>query len=355
MSLIKYIIRRLIIMIPILFGVLLITFVLTHMMPGNPYLTFVTHGADSEIYAYEQQVERLGLNKPIWEQFLIYLGTLFSGDWGNSISLARDKPVWEMIAPRFGRTLEITIISVFLSSIIGLRVGVISSTHRNKTSDTVIRFIALIGVAVPIFWLGMLLQYFFGYQLDLILGEDFIPVFGYKAPGAQNPIVFTSLRTVDCIISMIVDPVNLTVYSDLFWDTILHLILPVFCLTFVTVAGITRQTRSSMLETLELDYIRTARAKGCQEKTVINSHALRNALIPTVTIIGMNFGYLLSGAVLTETTFNLKGMGNLTMQAIAAIDYNVITASVFLTTFLFIVVNLITDIIYGIIDPRIRF
>ena len=161
-----------------------------------------------------------------------------------------------------------------------------------------------------------------------------------------DPPTITNLRLIDCLLSG---------QWNLFVDSLEHLILPVFCLTFLEVGFIARYTRSSMLEVLELDYIGTARAKGCQEKDVINRHALRNALIPTITVIGLDFGALLGGAVLTETTFNYRGMGMLMVQAIEAINYNTIVAGVFVITLLFVIVNLITDIIYGIVDPRIRY
>ena len=158
--------------------------------------------------------------------------------------------------------------------------------------------------------------------------------------------VVTSLRLLDSLILG---------KFDYFWDTVLHLILPVFCLSFVSIAGITRQTRSSMLEVLELDYVRTARAKGCKEKDVIHKHAFRNALIPTITVVGLSFAGLLGGAVLTETTFTLHGMGRLTVDAIYGVDYDIINASVFLMTIIFVTANLIIDLLYGIVDPRIRY
>lgn len=195
-------------------------------------------------------------------------------------------------------------------------------------------------MAIPVFWLGLVLQYFISYRLG------WLPDSNYYSPGLPNPPYVTGFRILDSIIA-----------GDwaLMWDTILHLVLPVFCLTFITVASITRQMRSSMLEVLELDYIRTARAKGCNEKTVINKHAYRNALIPTVTIIGLDYAGLLSGAVLTETTFNLRGLGALVVQAINGIDYYVINGCVFLITIIFVLVNLFTDLLYGLIDPRIRY
>jgi peptide/nickel transport system permease protein len=345
MSLLKYTIRRLFSLIPILFGVLFLSFVLTRQMEGNPYLWSIGEGAHGLSTArYQALKESLGLDKPPVQQFFLYLGNLFQGDWGLSLSLEKDKPVWDIIMKCFPRTVEITILAVSFSSIVGIIAGIVSSVHRNTLRDTVIRFIALMGVAIPVFWLGLLLQFVFAYKFDGWFGWS-LPGSGFNTIG-RDPLSITRLRLLDCL---------LTGRFDLLWDTILHLIMPVFCLSFISIAGITRYTRSSMLEVLELDYIRTARAKGCKEKQVINKHAFRNALIPTITVIGLNFAGLLGGAVLTEHTFNIRGMGVLTLQSIEARDYFVINACVFMITIVFVVVNLITDIIYGLADPRIRF
>jgi len=345
MSLLKYTIRRLISLIPILIGVLFLSYVLTRQMEGNPYQYRLSDSArQSEIEWYWRQVELLGLDKNPVEQFFIYLGNLFLGKWGESISLNQGEPVWDLIMESFPKTVEITVLSVLFSAIVGIIAGIISSVHRNTPRDTIIRLIALMGVAIPVFWLGIMLQYIFSYKFDSWVGWS-LPGTLYNNPG-QSPRIITRLRLLDCL---------LTGRFDLFWDTVRHLILPVFCLSFISIAGITRQSRSSMLEVLELDYIRTARAKGCKERAVINKHAFRNAMIPTITIIGLNFAGLLGGAVLTEHTFNLHGMGVLTLQSINGRDYFVINACVFMITIVFVLVNLITDIIYGIADPRIRF
>lgn len=346
MSLIKYIVRRLLLTIPIMFGVLALTFALTRFMPGNPFLY---RGLDrvnpATIAIYERLTERYGLNDPVYVQFGKYLGQLFSGDWGESLTIARGQNVWDLIWAKFPRTVELTFLSLIPASIIGVKTGVISANKRNKWQDTLIRGNSLVGVAIPVFFLGIVLIYIFSIQLD------WLPAAGYKvetytASEVANPPLITGFRLLDSALSG---------HWNLFWDTIPYYILPVFSLTFISIAGISRQSRSSMLEVLELDYIRTARAKGCKEKAVINHHALRNALIPVVTIIGMDFGFLLGGAVLTETTFNFRGMGMLLMKAITGVDYSVIIACVFVVSLLFILVNLFTDILYGILDPRIRF
>ena len=338
MTLIKYIIRRLIALLPTLFGVLTLTFVLSRFMPGDPVLAFLGQRFTEEEYLRE--LHRLGLDRPIMEQFFTYLGDLFIGNWGISVSINRGQPVWDLVLERFSRTFDIAILSIIISSIVGIKTGVISASHRNKPKDTIYRGIALIGVAIPVFWMGMMLRYLFAYIIPIFPGLN------YKTPGIGDPPVITHFRVIDSILS-------LQIY--LIVDYLYHLILPVFCLSFITLAGITRQTRSSMLEVLEQDYVRTARAKGCEEKDVINTHALKNAMIPTITVIGLNFGYLLGGAILTETTFNLNGIGALVIIAITNCDYWVLNAVVFCITITFVIVNLGTDLIYGFIDPRIRY
>jgi len=266
---------------------------------------------------------------------------MFKGDWGTSLVIADNVPVWELIMGKFPVTIEIGIYTTIFSSVIGIRTGVYSAVHRNKPGDTILRTLAIFGVAVPIFWLGILLQY------GLAIRFSLFPTIGLKTPGYPDPpVTITSFRLIDSL---------LTGQFGLFIDTLWHLILPVFCLTFIQIAGITRYSRSSMLEVLELDYIRSARAKGCKEKDVINKHALKNALIPTVTIIGLRFGSVLSGAVMTETTFNLKGFGMLFVDAINYRDYFVINALTFLISFVFIIAVVLVDVLYAVIDPRIRY
>ncbi len=338
MSMIKYVIRRLIVMIPVLFGVLLITFILSRMMPGDPVTAHLPQVFTEEQYLAE--MHRLGFDLPLWQQFFIYLGNLFTGNWGVSVSINKGQEVWDLIWQRFPRTLDITIFSMIIASFIGIKTGVISATHRNKSRDTILRGFALVGVSIPVFWLGLILQLTLAYRAGLF------PAIGYKTLNYPEPNFITGFRIIDALFSG---------QWYMITDYLYHLALPVFCLSFITLASITRQTRSSMLEVLQQDYIRTARAKGCKEKVVINKHARRNALIPTVTIIGLNVGGLLGGAILTETTFNLHGMGELLLRAIVDRDYYVINAFVFMITVIFIVVNLFADLIYAYLDPRIKY
>lgn len=342
MSLLKYIIRRLMVMIPVLFGVLTITFILSRMMPGDPITARLAAAGlhNPSVELINQLRCQLGLCDPILVQYFRYMGDLFTGRWGVSVSIVRNQPVWDLVMSRLPITIDLTIFSIIIASYVGTKAGVISAVHRNKTPDTIVRGIALIGVALPVFFLGMLLQYTLGYQLDW-----FEPV-GFLSAEFEAPAKITGFIYIDALISG-----EWYLIGDYIW----HMFLPVFCLSFLMLASITRQTRSSMLEVMEQDFVRTARAKGCKEKTVIHSHALRNALIPTVTVIGMSIAGLLGGAVLTETTFSLNGMGGLFIDAILNTDYWVIDALVFLITIIFISANLITDVIYAVLDPRIRY
>jgi peptide/nickel transport system permease protein len=229
---------------------------------------------------------------------------------------------------------------MLIAAFLGTKTGIISATHRNKPRDTVIRGMALVGVSIPVFYLGVLLQWWLAYILN------WFPATGYKTRSYTNPPFVTGFRWIDALISG-----ELYFVTDYFY----HLVLPIFCLAFITLAGITRQSRSSMLEVLEQDYIRTARAKGCREKDVIHIHAQRNSLIPTVTVIGLSFAGLLSGAVLTETTFNLNGIGKLMIDSIRESEYWILNALVFVITIIFVGINLAIDVIYALIDPRIRY
>jgi ABC-type dipeptide/oligopeptide/nickel transport system permease component len=282
----------------------------------------------------------LWLDRPIILQYFKYLGDLFSGNWGRSISIATGADVWGLIMERLPRTIDIALFSMLIAAFIGTKTGVISATHRNKGKDTVIRGMALVGVSIPVFYLGVLLQWWLAYL------AGWFPATGYKTRSYTNPPFVTGFRLIDSLIS-----------GQLYFvtDYLYHLVLPVFCLSFITLAGITRQSRSSMLEVLEQDYIRTARAKGCREKDVIHVHAQRNSLIPTVTVIGLSFAGLLSGAVLTETTFNLNGIGKLMIDSIRESEYWILNALVFVITIIFVSINLAIDVIYALIDPRIRY
>jgi len=328
-------------MIPILFGTLTLTFLLSRLMPGDPVLGYVSNierGISPE--DYERALRLLGLDKPILEQYAIYLKDLFTGNWGHSVVIVQGMPVWDLIAQRIPRTVDLAVFSMLIAMPLGIKTGVISAKHRNKFQDTFARGFSLIGVSIPTFFLGLLFQYFFGYVLKIL------PLTGYKNYTYSDPNYVTGFRLIDAFIAG-----EFYIMSDYLY----HLILPVAVLAFHMLGNITRQTRSSMLEVLQKDYIRTAKVKGCEEKNILYTHARKNALIPTISIIGLNFGGLFSGVVLTEVTFNFIGVGDLLTAAIAVSDYWVINGIVFFITISYVLINLITDIIYGILDPRITY
>jgi ABC-type dipeptide/oligopeptide/nickel transport system permease component len=343
MSLINYIVKRLISLIPVLLGILTITFFLSRLLPGDPALAYLFNAHDvlegvGTPEVYEQIRRQLWLDQPVILQYFKYIADLFTGNWGRSVAIRNGQEVWPLIMQRLPRTLDVAIFSMIIASFLGVKAGITSGTHRNKFKDTAIRGVALIGVSIPVFYLGILLQYIFGYRLD------WFPTIGFKNMEYIDPPFITGFRLIDSLLSG---------KFYLIPDYLLHLFLPVLCLSFITLAGITRQSRSSMLEVLEEDYVRTARAKGCRERDVIHVHAKRNSLIPTVTVIGLNFATVVTGAVLTETTFNLKGVAQLLVDAIRACEYWIINALVFVFTLIFVFTNLAIDVIYAIIDPRI--
>jgi peptide/nickel transport system permease protein len=307
-------------------------------MPGDPVQALLPINHTHEQYLAMKRW--LGLDQPIIVQYFRYLSDLFTGNWGASFAINRGVPVWDLIWERFPRTIELTLFSVLIASYLGIKTGIVAAKHRNKWQDTTFRGFALLGVSIPVFWLGMMLQYVFAYQLA------WLPSGGFKNMRYGDPPYVTGFRLIDSLIS---GQLYMTI------DYLQHLIMPVICLAFITLASITRQTRSSMLEVLQQDYIRTARAKGCKEKDVLHTHALKNALIPTVTIIGLNFGGLLGGAILTETTFTMAGVGDLLISAISERDIYLINGLVFFSALLFVIINLFIDVLYGIIDPRIRY
>ncbi len=342
MSLVKYILRRLLALIPVLFGTMTLTFILSRLMPGDPAFLLLRAQSVPHINPtlIAQKRHELGLDQPIINQYFKYFSDLFKGNWGLSVSVSKGTPVWDLIMRRLPRTIDLTIFSILIASYLGIKIGIISATHRNKARDTIFRGIALIGVSIPVFFLGLLLQFFLGYKVKIF------PTVGYKQIQYPDPPFITGFFLIDSLFGG---------YFYLVIDYLWHITMPVFCLAFVTIAGIVRQTRSSMLEVLQQDYVRTARAKGCKEKDVIHTHALKNALIPTATVICLNFASLLSGAVLTETTFDIDGIGLTLVSSIRYQDYWVINGVVFVITIIFVLTTLITDVLYGFLDPRIRF
>jgi len=335
----QYIIRRLLLLIPVLIGITILIFLLTR-IGGDPAAAYITPRMTHE--QIEKVKEIHGFNQPVYVQYLYYMGDILRGDWGIS-KAHQDMPVLDVIKLRLPATIELTIVAMLLATIVGIPLGVISATKKDKWPDHATRLFALSGVSIPIFWLGFLMQYIFFYLLK-INGLPHLPLYGRATAGMYPPQV-TGFFTLDSIIAG---------NPSMFLDTIAHLVMPAFCLSYVSLAEIARMTRSSMLEVMGQDYIRTARAKGLSERKVIYKHALRNALIPTVTIIGLSFGGLLAGAVLTETIFNWPGVGSWAAESIVRIDTAAIVGFTIIVAIMYTIVNLIVDLTYAYLDPRVR-
>ncbi len=339
----EYIIRRLILAIPVILGALVITFILSHIV-GDPAAAYVTERTPPE--AIPAILHAHGLDRPLWEQFFYYLRDIITGDWGFSESVKMN--VTDAIATFFPATFELAMAAMVFSVGLGIPLGIVSATHKDQWVDQLTRLIALSGVSLPVFWLALMLKYIFYYKFWQ-WGLPYLPNVGRVDPLiAQNfPIQrITGLYLFDSLIQGNI---------PFFISALTHLILPGFALGYISMALITRMMRSSMLEVLKEDYILLARAKGLSERVVIYRHALRNALIPTVTVIGLAFGGLMTGAVLTETIFAWHGLGQWSTSAILTMDFTAINGFTLLVAFIFVAMNLIVDILYGILDPRIRY
>jgi peptide/nickel transport system permease protein/oligopeptide transport system permease protein len=303
----EYTLRRILVALPAILGVIVIVFAMVRLAPGDPALLLAGEFADQA--TVERVRERFGLDRPMHVQFVAFVGNLAQGDLGRSTRTNR--PVVEDLATFFPNTLELALGGILVAILIGIPAGVISAVRRNTWVDAVVTFLALLGVSMPVFWFGLLAILFFSVNLG------WFPVAGR--------------------------------------GTLAHLVLPAITLGVSSTAIIARMTRSSMLEVLDQDYVRTARAKGVVRSSVVVKHALRNALVPVVTVGGLEFGRLMAGAVLTETVFTWPGIGRLLVDSILARDYPVVQGAVLVIATAFIVVNLLVDLVYGLIDPRIRY
>jgi peptide/nickel transport system permease protein len=305
------------------------------MIPGDPALAL---GGE---HATEATVERIreefGLNKPLPEQYITYMGKILRGDLGRSI-LSR-RPIVDEIRVRFPATLELSVCALIVALSVGLPAGIISAAKRNTPIDNVAMVGSLLGISMPIFWLGLMLNWFFAVQLGWL-------------PSVTRLDANIDLQRITNLI--IVDSI-LTGNAEALLNGIKHLILPSIALSTISMAIIARMTRSAMLEVLEQDYIRTARAKGLVERVVTVRHALKNALLPVITILGLQVGVLLSGAVLTETIFAWPGIGRWLYLSILSRDYPIVQGMALFITTLFLLVNLLVDVSYALVDPRIRY
>ncbi|MDQ0257807.1 peptide/nickel transport system permease protein [Evansella vedderi] len=312
-----YIIRRLVMMVPILIGISILSFGIMYAAPGKP--TVLNLDPSISVEDRERQMERLGLNDPVHIQYLRWMGNVLQGDLGHSFT--RKQPVTKLIMDRLPNTIVLMVVSTFLAVIIAIPFGVLSATRQYSKLDYGVTFTSFIGLATPNFWLGLMLIMLFSVQLG------WTPVGGVSTLGADFNLL----------------------------DRIHHIILPAFVLATADMAGLTRYTRSSMLEVINQDYIRTARAKGFRERTVVYKHGLRNGLIPIITIFGLMLPTFIGGSVVVETLFSWPGIGKLFIDATFERDYPVIMAITMFAAVLTVLGNLIADILYAIMDPRIEY
>ena len=357
---IQFIVRRLLASIPVLLGVAVIVFVLARVIPGDPCTA--TLGERANAQRCEQFNERYGLNEPIPAQLEIYLRDLASLDLGTSIKFGQ--PVTELLLQRMPTTVELTFYALVFAIIVGMTLGIVSASRRNSKVDVGSMMIANLGVSIPVFVLGLVL----GFVFSVMLKDTPLALPGVAAGRLSAGFRFESipeawgLVDLDGPLRVILDFLSnmytinglLTLQFDLFIDAIRHLILPALALGTIPMAIIARMTRSSLLEVMGQDYVRTARAKGLRQRIVLFRHGLRNAMLPVVTVVGLSIGGLLSGAVLTETIFGLTGVGLTVFESIRARDYVVIQGMAVMVAIVYVVVNLITDLSYGFLDPRVR-
>ncbi|MHA1254855.1 MAG: ABC transporter permease [Promethearchaeota archaeon] len=338
MSLIKFILRKLISIIPTLLIILVITFFMTRLLPGDPAMMRMPDKFTWDEYLLERA--RLGLDKPIFVQFFIFVGDMLSGNWGFSFTVAEDWPVWILINQRLPRSLEIMTISMIIAIILGLKLGKYTGANNNTKKDSIIRIFTYFFVSMPAF---IVISYLM--QLYVSTPFTFLPMFGYKTMGYPEPPPITYSRILNCLLSG-------QIY--LLTDYLLHLIIPVSALTIVQLVTISRQMRASMISTLEEDYIRTAYAKGVKKRKVIKKHAFKNSVTPVIILSGMGFSAVLGGLIAVEVIYQLPGMGKIFYDAIRRSDYPVIIATVWVFSIVVIVFNFIVDVMVAIIDPRIR-
>lgn len=355
---IRFVVRRLLLSIPVLFGVVLLVFVLARVIPGDPCVA--TYGEKATEAVCSAFNARYGLDKPIPEQFVTYMGALLTGDLGFSVKFGR--PVADVLLERLPVTVELTVMALIFASVVGLILGLASAMRRNSFADVSTMVIANLGVSIPVFVLGLLLAFVFSV---LLKNTPFVlPPSGRLTPGVSVvPLAvawgledWTGIpRTIlDFLSRMYLFHGIVTADWGLFTDAFRHLILPAIAVGTIPLAIIARMTRSSLLEVLGLDFVRTARAKGVKERSVVLRHGLRNAMLPVVTVIGLSLGALLSGAVLTETIFSLTGMGQTLFEAINGRDYSVIQGATIVVAMIYVIVNLVVDVSYAFLDPRIR-
>jgi peptide/nickel transport system permease protein len=330
-----YVIRRMILAVPVLLGIMTAVFVLLQLIPGDPALALA--GEKASVEQVERVREEFGLNRPLPVQYAYFLKSAFTLNFGDS--LRTNQPVAGELRQFFGATVELSVAALIIALAIGIPAGVIAATHRGTSLDFGTMMVALVGISTPVFWSGIVLIYLLSFRLGLF------PIGG---------IVGTGIRLDHVTNAYVLDSI-LTGNWQALRSSLHHLILPAFVLSTIPMAIIARLTRSSMLEVLGQDYLRTARAKGLEDRLVVTHHALKNALIPIVTAIGLQFGGLISGAFLTETVFGRPGVGRYVVTAINARDYPALQGTVLVVAVAFVLINLLVDVAYAAIDPRIHY
>jgi peptide/nickel transport system permease protein len=330
-----YILRRIVHMVPVLLGVMTVVFIALRLIPGDPAVALAGEKASAE--QIERMREALGLNRPLPLQYVDFVTNTLTFQLGRSIRTGG--MISQELMQNFAPTIELSIAALFIAISVGLPAGILAAIRRGTVIEFVMMVGSLFGVSMPVFWIGLMLIYWLGAQAGLF------PLSGVISTTITVP-ARTYLYTVDSLLS-----------GDMaaFKDVVAHLVLPAITLSTVTMAIVSRMARSSMLEVLGREYLITARAKGLSDRGVVMGHALKNALIPVVTVIGLQFGALLSGAVLTETVFGRVGVGRYVVTAIGARDYPVVQGTVIAVAIFVVVISLIVDVIYAVLDPRIRY
>jgi len=329
-----FIARRLLMTVLVLIGISVMTFALTHVVPGNPArLMAGQHATEEQVRALAEQY---GLDKPVLDQFRIYMLGLLHGDLGMSLTYRR--PVLDDIRQFLPASIELTLAAAILVVLIGLPVGLIAGVQRGRPLDHALRFLTVGGVSMPIFWLGILLQILFYKDLQVL------PIGGRLGIADIEPDQVTGFYLIDTLVEG---------DMDAFRSALIHLILPAFTLAAGSVAVISRMMRASVIEVLDADYVRTARAKGLANGRILRRHVFRNALVPTTTVLGLQIGALLAGNVLAEVVFNWPGIGLYAVNAIKNLDYPAIMGVTLVVSVIYVFVNLLVDIAYAVLDPRI--
>jgi peptide/nickel transport system permease protein len=330
-----YILRRLAHTIPVLLGVATVVFLALRLIPGDPAIALAGEKASAE--TIERMREELGLNRPLPVQYVEFLSRTATLQLGRSIRTGGN--IANELVTNFAPTIELSLAALLVALVVGLPAGILAAVRRHSLIEYLTMFGSLVGISMPVFWIGLMLIYWLGAQ------AGWFPLSGTVSNTIDIPVV-THFYTIDALLSG--EP---AAFGDVVW----HLVLPAITLSTITMAIVSRMARSSMLEVLSSDYLTTARAKGLREYSVVVRHALKNALIPVVTVVGLQFGALLSGAVLTETVFGRVGVGRYVVTAISARDYPVVQGTVIVVALFVVVLNLVVDITYAALDPRIRY